>query len=156
VYDGDVERLTAELDQALAAVVPVRVETRESKPVGRLKRYPLGTVATIGSPYRKVHCVAAVRMGGDMAEQSSVDDLWGCLGRLWATIAEEGPVERVAVPIVATAPGLGREDLIKMVVLSFVTQSRTRPAARELAVFVRREDASEIDFLETRAFLAAL
>ncbi|MFG2071167.1 macro domain-containing protein [Nonomuraea maritima] len=152
MYDGDLERLDSELDRALAAVVPRSVETRATKPRGKLKRYPLGTVATIGSPYRKVHCVASVRVDTDVTARASVDDLWLSLGRLWAAIAREGPVDRVAVPIVEADPDL----LIKMVVLSFVAQARTRAVARELTLVVRRPDAGAVDLLETRAFLAAL
>ncbi|TDD56947.1 hypothetical protein E1286_01180 [Nonomuraea terrae] len=152
LYDGDLERLDGELERALSAVVPRRVETRESKPVGKLKRYSLGTVATIGSPYRKVHCVVSRRMGNDMEARSSVDDLWLSLGRLWAAIAREGPLDRVAVPVVEADPEL----LIKMVAVSFVAQSRTRPVARELTLVVPRADAAGIDLLEIRAFLAAL
>jgi hypothetical protein len=76
VYEGDLRRLDDELDLALSATVPTSVETRESKPKGKLRRYPIGTVAVIGSPHRKIYCLAYSRMGNDLTARSSMDDLW--------------------------------------------------------------------------------
>ncbi|MEV0386002.1 macro domain-containing protein [Nonomuraea sp. NPDC050643] len=160
MYDGDLARLDEELEQAMAAVVPISVETRADKPKGKLKRYPLGTVATIGSPFRRIYCVAYSRMGNDLTARSSIDDLWLSLGHLWAAIARKGQLNRVAVPIMgaelARVHALDRENLLKMTILSFVAQSRTCPICRELVVVIRRADVEKVDLLEMKAFLAAL
>lgn len=52
IYDGNQQRLDEELAAALAAMPPVRTESRADKPYGKLARYPIGTVAVLGEPQR--------------------------------------------------------------------------------------------------------
>ncbi|MCX4683908.1 DUF6430 domain-containing protein [Kitasatospora purpeofusca] len=46
-HDGDVDRLDAERSDVLATVAPESRKLRADKPLGRLDRYPLGTVAVL-------------------------------------------------------------------------------------------------------------
>ncbi|MEV4062426.1 macro domain-containing protein [Nonomuraea dietziae] len=159
-YGGDRSRLDTELSKALAAVNPVRVETRAAKPKGKLKRYPIGTVALIGSPKQRIYCVAYSRIDNGLIARSSMNDLWISLDRLWEAMAARGQLGRVAIPIMgaelARIYALDRENLLKVIVLSFMAHSRMQAVSRELVVVIRPQDADKIDLLEMRAFLAAL
>ncbi|MEW9549672.1 macro domain-containing protein [Nonomuraea sp. NPDC050783] len=153
--EGGRDRLAEELDLALAGRVPTSVAAREAKPEGRLRRYPIGTVAVLGGgPRRRVYCLACVRTGGE----ASMDDLWTALGRLWASVRES---ERVAVPLLGSELGLGGGSLVKLIVLSFAVQAEVWPVCRELVVVVPPEEAGpgeagKVDLLELEGFLASL
>ncbi|MFE0510804.1 macro domain-containing protein [Streptomyces sp. NPDC058964] len=85
-YGGDVPRLDAELDAAPAGLAPVARENRDRKPLGKLDRYPIGTVAVLGARPRLVFAVAYSRIGNDCVAAPGVEDLWTGLSRLWDAI----------------------------------------------------------------------
>lgn len=51
---------------------------------------------------------------------------------------------------------LDRENLLKVIILSFMARSRLQAVCRELVVVIRPQDADKVDLLEMRAFLIAL
>lgn len=159
-YGGDVGRLDAELDAALASEPVVGKVTRSSKPVGKLSRYRIGTVATVGPPQRRIFAVAYSRMGTDLVARSGVEDLWHSLGRIWDAAFRHARQGRVAIPLVgadlARIDWLDRESLLRMVLLSFVARSRQQLVCRELVVVLQPDDFARIDLLELDAFLRAL
>lgn len=159
-YGGDVQRLDAELTTALAPVVPVAREDRDHKPLGKLDRYPVGTVAVLGTRPRLVFAVAYSRIGNDCVAASSVEDLWFGLSRLWDAMHRHAQLERVAMPLVGS--GLSRLDhldqdsLLRLVLMSFIARSREGAICRELRVVVRPADLERIDMREVAAFLSTL
>ncbi|NJP30254.1 DUF6430 domain-containing protein [Microbispora hainanensis] len=159
-YENDRRRLDDDLARALSEYSPIKVETKTTKPQGKLMRYAIGTVAVIGSPKRRIYCVAYSRMGNDLTARCSIDDFWMSLGKLWTAIGARGQLNAVAVPIMgaelARVYALDRENLLKVIILSFVASSRVRPVCRELTVIIRPDDIETVDMLEMQAFLAAL
>ncbi|MBB2744130.1 UNVERIFIED_ORG: hypothetical protein FHR35_003966 [Microbispora rosea subsp. rosea] len=159
-YESNRSRLDEELARALSEYLPTTVETRAAKPKGKLERYSIGTIAVIGSPRRRIYCVAYSKMGNDLVARSSLDDLWISLGQLWATISARGQLSNVTIPIMgaelARVHSLDRENLLKVIILSFIARSRLQPMCRQLSVLIRQEDADKVDMLEMKAFLAAL
>ena len=159
-YEGDVRRLDAELVAALAGVTPVGREDRERKPLGKLDRYPLGTVAVLGARPRLVFGIAYSRIGNDCVAASSVEDLWLGLGRLWDALHRHAQLEAVAMPLVGS--GLSRLDhldqdsLLRLILMSFIARSREGAVCRELRVIVRPADLERIDMREVGAFLRVL
>lgn len=159
-YGGDVQRLDAELTAALAAVAPVAREDQNRKPLGKLDRYPLGTVAVLGARPRLVFAVAYSRIGNDCVASSSTEDLWSALNRLWDSMHRHAQLERVAMPLVGS--GLSRLDhldqdsLLRLILMSFVARSREGAVCRELRVVVRPSDLERINMREVAAFLSAL
>ncbi|WP_221347719.1 macro domain-containing protein [Streptomyces beigongshangae] len=159
-YDGDVQRLDAELVAALAGTEPAAREDRDSKPLGKLDRYPVGTVAALGARPGLVFAVAYSRIGNDCVAASSVEDLWFSLGRLWDAVHRHAQLEQVAMPLVGS--GLSRLDhldqdsLLRLILMSFVARSREGAVCRELRVLVRPEDLEHIDMREVAAFLGGL
>ncbi|MEV7340670.1 macro domain-containing protein [Streptomyces sp. NPDC093544] len=159
-YGGDVRRLDAELAVALASVTPVVREDREHKPLGKLDRYPLGTVAVLGARPRLVFAVAYSRIGNDCVAASSVEDLWFGLSRLWDALHRHAQLERVAMPLVGS--GLSRLDhldqdsLLRLILMSYIARSREGSVCRELRVVVRPADLERINMREVAAFLSVL
>ncbi|CAM5228509.1 Thoeris protein ThsA Macro domain-containing protein OS=Streptomyces tendae OX=1932 GN=GUR47_18410 PE=4 SV=1 [Streptomyces tendae] len=159
-YDGDARRLDDELDAALRAAVPVARETRADKPYGKLDRYPVGTVAVLGSRPRLVFGVAHSRLGNDFVARSSTEELWLSLGRVWDAVYRHGQLDRVAVPLIGSGlsrlHGLDEESLLRLILLSFITHSRERVICRELRVVLRPAELERVDLTEVAAFLGVL
>jgi hypothetical protein len=159
-YGGDVRRLDAELTAALAGVAPIVREDRERKPLGKLDRYPVGTVAALGTRPSLVFAVAYSRIGNDCVAASSVEELWFSLGRLWDALHRHAQLGRVAMPLVGS--GLSRLDhldqdsLLRLILMSFVARSREGAVCRELRILVRPADLEHVDLREMSAFLGVL
>ncbi|MBW8806477.1 MAG: hypothetical protein AUG49_03235 [Catenulispora sp. 13_1_20CM_3_70_7] len=159
-YGGDVELLDEDLEAGLRRTRPLATEERTDKPVGKLDRYPIGTVAVLGERPRLVFAVAYSRFGNDCVAESGVEELWFSLNRLWDAVYRHGQHEGVAMPLIGD--GLSRvdfldpESLLRLVLLSFVTRSRERRICRELRIVLRPEVFRRIDLREAEAFLNSL
>lgn len=160
IYDGDHERLDADLAAKLRQTGEESQESRESKPHGKLVRYPLGTVVVLNHLSHRIFAVAYSRMGVDCIAKSSVDDLWLSLNRLWDAVYQHGQRGSLAIPVVgsglARVDALNKENLLKMILLSFVAKSREALRCRELHVVISPSDLETIDLLEVSAFLRTL
>jgi Domain of unknown function (DUF6430) len=159
-YGGDHRRLDRELRAALSRHTPVAIESRRRKRHGKLRRYEIGTVAVLGMPPRLTFAVAYSRMGNDLVAQSTVHDIWISLNSLWDTIHAHAEQGRVAIPLVgsglARVGALERQNLLKMILLSFLARSRQMIICRELQVVIWPDDLDSMDMLEAQAFLRSL
>ncbi|MFD8428092.1 macro domain-containing protein [Streptomyces coelicoflavus] len=160
VFRGDVATLDSSLLASLRDAPTVAVESESSKPRGKRARYPIGAVAAIAHEGRRYYCVAYSRLGNDLVAKSSVDYLWRGLGNLWTAVAAHGHLDPVAIPIIgsdlAKVSSLGREGLLKMILLSFVAESRVNLISRQLTVVIAPGDADDVNMLEVQAFLDTL
>jgi hypothetical protein len=135
-------------------------EERAAKPLGRLVRYPIGTVAVLRADDRRVFALAYSRMGNDLLARSSMDDLRTSLERLWDAVHRDGGRRPVAMPLIGT--GLARVDgasptsLLRLIIESFVDRSRRQPVTRELRVVLRAPDIAHIDLDAVAAGLEKL
>lgn len=160
VYAGDVKKLDDALDAALAGIKPKKVEQANEKKHGKLARYPIGTVAVVSTDANTIYAVAYSSMSNDLVSKSSVHDLWYSLGQLWDAVYKHGQRAPVMMPIVGSELArincLDRENLLKMVLLSFMSRSREELICKEFTVFVHRKDQDKINMLEIEAFLKSL
>ncbi|MGA4992210.1 macro domain-containing protein [Nonomuraea bangladeshensis] len=159
-YDGDQRRLDRELAQALARHTPIGVEERGSKRLGKLTRYPVGTVAVLGTPQRHVFGVAYSRMGNDLVPRSSVDELWRSLTNLWEAVYEHGQRQPLSMAIIGSGAAridqLDRDALLKLILMSFLAHARELPICKDLRVIIHPGDVHALDLLELAAFLRSL
>jgi len=160
VHGGDVAALDALLADALAQTTPARTETRASKRIGKLVRYPVGTVAVLKAPGRSYFCTAYGRMDNNLVTSCDTEQLWTCLAALWEAVRTHGRREEVAMPItgsdLARINSMDHASLLKMILLSFVAHTRARGVCRSLTVVVRPQDYYRIDMLELGVFLRSL
>ncbi|MEW2518881.1 macro domain-containing protein [Actinacidiphila alni] len=159
-YDGDPALLDAELALALAPFTPAAREERDRKPLGKLDRYPLGTVAVLGARPRLTFAAAYSRMGNDLVASSGVADLVVSLNRLWDTVGRYARSDTVAMPLVGAGLSrldfLDRESLLRLILMSFIARSREGAVCRELRLVVRPADLERINMPEVAAFLRTL
>lgn len=160
IYDGDRERLDRDLGAALSGYPAVTQESVSDKRWGKLVRYPLGTVAVLCPLGRRIFCVAYSEMGNDLVSRSTVDTLWTSLGSLWSAVAEHGRLAPLAMPIVgselARVDPLNRENLLKMILMSYVARSREGVFCKELTIVVHPKDFGEISMAQVAAYLRRL
>lgn len=160
IYAGNQQRLDKELASALAAISPVRTESRADKPYGKLVRYPVGTVAVLGEPRRLIFAVAYGSMGNDLVVRAPVQDLWYCFNQLWDAVYRSGQRGALAIPLMgsglARVDSLDRENLLRLVVLSFLAYSRLRLICHDFRIVIRPEDLDRVDLVSLREFLRAL
>lgn len=163
-YGGDLAKLDAALAAALHKVRSEQRNARHERSADRLAggpaRYPIGTVAVLEDEPRLIFGVAYSRLGADGVARSSVEDLWLGLNRLWDAVYQRAHQEPVAIPLLGT--GLARldhlepQDVLRLILLSFVTRSRERRVCRELRVLIRPEDLPRIDLPSIADFLRSL
>lgn len=160
VYNGDHDKLDRELQAALDGTDHFLTETRDTKRLGKLLRYPVGTVAVLGEPKQRIFALAYSRMSNDLVAQSSVSDWWTSLSSLWDAVYRCGQNGRVAMPLVGSGLArmsfLDRQRLLKMILLSFIARSRESPVCRELRIVIHPADLSGIDMLDAATFLRSL
>ena len=161
IYNSDHEQLDSELKSALKGKVLVKTEVRSDKPKGKLKRYAIGTVVVLGAADHYYFCVAYSKMSNSNVAQSSVSDLWLSLANVWDAIREKGQRRPVSIPIVGSELArvsnlVSRADLVRLIILSFLTASREHVVTNELRIVVHGKDAEHMDLRELADFLAAL
>lgn len=157
VYGDDQERLDEDLVAALAGLPPVSVESRHDKPHGKLARYPLGTVAVLGEPRRLIFAVAYGLMGNDLVVSAPAEELWHCYTRLWEAVYRHGQRAPLSVPLLgsglARVDTLDRGNLLRLILLSFVSYSRQRLICHELRIVVLPGDVARVDLAGFGDFL---
>jgi hypothetical protein len=149
LFGDDRNLLDRRLRAALESVEPQARETRARKRRGKLIRYPVGTVAVLRAGGRQVYAVAYSRMGNDLVARSSLHDLAVSLERLWDAVYLHGQLQPVAVPLIGA--GLSRiasatpDELVTMLIGSFVTRNRSARISPELRIVLRPEDLPRVD-----------
>ncbi|MEW2397514.1 macro domain-containing protein [Streptomyces sp. NPDC046862] len=160
VYAGDTLKLDDDLSDRLSSVPARTSESRSDKPNGKLTRYPISTVVTLGEPSQHYFCVAYSEMQNDLIAKSNVDYLWRSLDAAWNAVYLHAQRKTVSMPIIgselARVSCLNRESLLKMIALSFVARSRQDPVCKHLQIVVHPKDYDHINMLEIDAFLRTL
>jgi hypothetical protein len=160
VYGGDAARLSRALASALRRARPAGTGRRDRRRVAGSTRYPIGTVAVLEDGHRLVFAVAYSSVRGDGVARSSVEELLLGLNRLWDAVDQRGHQEALAIPLLGA--GLARlnyleaQDILRLILLSFVVRSRERRVCRELRVLIRPEDLNRIDLPSIADFLQSL
>lgn len=159
-YRGDRVKLDSDLGVALGEMDVVTEEAETAKPQGKRKRYAMGSVAVLGTVNRHYFCVAYSHMSNANVAQSSVSNLWLSLSNLWQAVREKGQREVVSIPIVGSdlarlSNQLSRADLVRLILLSFLTASREHVVTSHLRIVIHPKDAERLDLREFADFLAA-
>ena len=152
VYDGDRARLDRDLKGALGHAQKASIESRSAKRLGKLTRYPLGTVATLHQANRRIFCVAYSRMGNNLIAQSSLPALRASLDNLWEAAYLYGQLKPVAMPLIGSGlsrvVGASYDNLLTLIVSSFTAAARRRYAFPELRVIIQEPVFEKIRIAE--------
>ena len=152
LYGGDRAKLDRDLKAGLSRTPRKSLESRSAKRLGKLTRYPLGTVATLHHANRRVFGVAYSRMGNNLVAQSSLPTLRESLENLWEAVYLHGQLKPVAMPLVGS--GLSRvhdatcDDLLNLIVRSFLASSGKRYVCPELRVIIQESTFEKMRIAE--------
>ncbi|MDO8524697.1 MAG: DUF6430 domain-containing protein [bacterium] len=154
VYNNDRKRLDNDLERALSSD-PFSIDNTKTK--GKNRRYKIGTVAVLPGEKRKFFCCAYSKMGVDLKAYSDINNLWDSLINLWVKIRIEGEQKNIFIPVIGTnlarVPGISHSLPIKLLVFSFIVNSRVEPISKELIIMIGEKDLEKVDLLEIGDFI---
>jgi cell shape-determining protein MreD len=89
-----------------------------------------------------------------------VNELWHCYGRLWDAVYRHGQRQTLSIPLMggglARVEGLSRNNLLQLILLSFVAYCRQRVICRELRIVIHPDHIDWIDQANLTAFCQSL
>jgi hypothetical protein len=160
VYGNDRARLDADLRRGLRGVLPVARETVQDKPRGKRTRYPLGTVVPLPAGRRRIFAFAHCRQDLDLVTHSSAAELRVSLDRLWRSVRVHGLLKPVAIPLVgsglARVTELSREQLMILIVDTFLGNCRDERCSAELRIVIRPSELEGMRMSDVARFVESL
>jgi hypothetical protein len=160
LYGGDRERLDAELRRGLRGVMPLGRETVHDKPKGKRTRYAVGTVVPLPMDGRRIFAFVHCRQGLDLVTHSTAAELRLSLDRLWQSIRTNGMLKPVAIPLagagLSRVAELSREQLMIMIIDTFIKNSGDDRFTPELRIVVRPSDVERIRMSDVARFVETL
>ena len=155
IYGDDRNKLDKDLIDALKSV-KFSVDKKKNK--GKQNRYPIGTIAYLKSGQRRYFCTAYSIMNNDFHAQSSIQMLTSSMDSLWASIRTNGQNNGVSMAVIGSDTArLGHiasyEDLIKLIITSFIITSREKVIAPSLTIYIYPKNREKINILEIQNFL---
>jgi Domain of unknown function (DUF6430)/Bacterial transcriptional activator domain len=160
VYGGDRERLDSELRRALRGVTPLSQESVKDKPRGKRTRYPVGTVVAVPLNGRRMFGFVHCRQGLDLVTRSSAEELRFGLERLWQAVKVHGMLKPVAIALAGSGLSrvteLTREQLMIMIINTFLRSCADERYTTELRIMVRLSDLERIRVSDVARFVETL
>jgi O-acetyl-ADP-ribose deacetylase (regulator of RNase III) len=160
LYDGDRKRLDAELAKGLHGTRPVTVESAQAKPRGKRRRYAVGTVIPLPVDGRRVFAVVHCRQDLDLMTHSSAAELRHALDQTWRAVRQHGLLKPVAIPLIgaglARVNDVGREQLMIMIIDTFLKSCQDSRCTPELRIVLRPSDLERIRIQDVARFVEAL
>lgn len=157
LFNGDIQRLDLLISNALTGIP---VTGTIAKP-GKTDRYPLGTVAVVRHDPRLIFFTAYCEMNQRNEANATIDGVWKSLLSLWDSLSAFGNHGAISIPVVGggqsrIAQILPAQDSIRLIILSYIFESRKRRISQELRIVVSPNEYDRLDRLELRSFLASL
>ncbi len=160
LYDGRRQLLDAELRRALRGITPVAQESVREKPKGKRTRYSVGTVVSLPLNGRRVFAFVHCRQGLDLVTRSSAEELRFSLEQLWQSVRVRGMLKPLAIPLAGSGLSrvleLTREQLMIMIIDTFVRNCRDERCAPELRIVLRPSDLERIRVSDVARFVETL
>ena len=157
LWDGDLKRLDQDLRAALRGM-PHTVHRRAEKRYGKLRRFEIGTVATLSHSGRRVFALAYSRVDQAGAlTTSSREMLQRSLRHVWPHVRQNGQYRPVAVPLVGTGlarvHGLEPVESVRLTVETFLLCAREGRLADELRIVIHPSQKDKINLANVAALI---
>lgn len=161
-YFGNVvNHLDADLEVSLQGLTPTEI-AQADKPVGKRRRFEMGTVAKINVDGRIAYLVAIAHMNGHGVASTTIEDIRTSIAALWLHISEKGGgLPSLRVPVLGTGFGKlveTREEVIREILKSFVAACASDRFADEFTLVISVKDflQHQINLNELGEFLKYL
>jgi len=125
-----------------------------ARPDGKTKRYPIGSTAIITAESDRYIAFAFSKTDPETCKaQSDVTLMWGALHSLWqrARIESGGyPLNLTLVGSGLSGVGLPTRDLLNLIILSAITETKTKPITQRIRIVLTRDRFEDLDLRDVK------
>lgn len=150
-FGGHPQSLDSQLDQQLATVA---FEEVSEKIEGKNKAYAIGTTAAIDVSGDKYILFALTKSDPATCKANSdVTLMWVALHGAWQRARIEAGGHDVNIPLVGSGLaglGLPTRDLLNLIILSAITETKASEITRTIRIVIHRERYDEVDLRDLR------
>ena len=142
LFCDNLANLDRQIEDSLEGV-NFALKDNDSKPYGKTKEYPIGTVANVMCSGKRAYFLAVGRMDRNHVANASKSEVLDALPRLWGFVRSRGGLEPIAVPIVGSGfarTRATREELIREIAKSFIAAVREGRFCEHLTIAVSPDD----------------
>lgn len=151
-FGGQTQSLDAQLQQQLSSFVP---HANGMKVCGKQDCYPIGTTALINvNSDRYIAFAFAKTEPATCKAYSSVEYMSKALHKVWERARTEAGGYPVNLPLVGSGlsgMGLPTRDLLNLIVLSAITETKTREITQTIRIVLHESRFKEIDLRDFKA-----
>ena len=138
-YEERIHLLDLEIEKALQNVASTLVE----KPVGKTKRYEIGTVVKVHPKEQPVYLVAIADIDEKGKASSNPEDVLKSLTRLWQYISSQGGYDDLVIPVLGTGRArvqVKTEQMVMEIIKSFIAACSEEKFCKKLTVVISERD----------------
>ena len=117
--------------------------SEDTKPYGKRREYPIGTVADISCSGARAYFVALAQFDRNRTARATKEQILEALPKLWEFVRSRGNLEPIVIPIVGTGfarTQATREELIREIAKSFIVAARTGRFCEHLTIAISPDD----------------
>ncbi len=154
-FDNDQNKLDSLLNQELSSY-PSEID--HYKKEGKNQRYQIGTTVVIKNKSKDFYCVAYSKMNNNLNAETNINNIQNSLNNLWEIFLQKGNYKTLSIPVIGTGTArlgnfLSYNDLIKLIINSFILKSREKAFAKELNIYIFPNDSKNVNFIEIKDYL---
>jgi hypothetical protein len=157
-YNGNQNQLDVDIETALQNN-NINYILDHDKKRGKNRRYPIGTTITLHHHEKLYFLTAYGKMRNDLTVKSDSENICNSLYKLWQEVRKESNGKDVAIPIIGSdlaRSGLPRMQLSKLIITSFVLESKKELITRKLTLIIHPKDLDSVDFYDLQVFLKSI
>ena len=121
---------------------------------GKTRCYPIGTTALINVNTDRYIAFAFAKTEPDTCKAySDVTMMWVALHRLWGRVRIESGGHALNIPLVGSGLsglGLPTRDLLNLIVLSAITETKAKEVTQRIRIVLRRDRFDDLDLRDVR------
>ncbi|CAE6760705.1 hypothetical protein R69776_03357 [Paraburkholderia nemoris] len=149
-FGGHAEPFDKQVDEQLAAIESENVE----RPEGKTKRFPIGSTAMINvNQDRYIAFAFSETDPATSKARSDVTMMWSALHSLWERARIEAGGHSLNLPLVGSGLsglGLPTRDLLNLIILSAITETKTREVTQRIRIVLGRDRFDHLDLRDVK------
>ncbi len=150
-FGGHSESFDKQVDEQLREIEGKEVQKVE----GKTKRYPIGTSAMITVDEDYYLAFAFAKTDPETCKAyCDVTMMWVALHQLWQRARIEAGGKALILPLVGSGLsglGLPTRDLLNLIILSAITESKAKQVTREIKIILHRDRYEDLDLRDVKA-----
>lgn len=149
-FGGHPESFDKQVEEQLKATESVNVEKVE----GKTKKFPIGSSALIAVNQDRYLAFAFAKTDPTTCKAySDVTMMWVALHQLWQRARVESGGHILNVPLVGSGLsglGLPTRDLLNLIILSAITETKTKPVTKRIRIVLHRDRFDDLDLRDVK------